>query len=117
MSTRKLTIEQANELRALRARTGGSFAMLGLMYGITRGAVQAIVHNRTYRTTFQTNGWDDDAPPTPHEQLTVAEAARIHREGRWDVPLRSIATGVATAPHGQYPGLSIPPRTVLDAAD
>ena len=82
MTRRKLTFEQADELRRTRERTGASYAMLAHIFGINRSTAWEIVNGDSYQTFTQAFGYDED--PTPHEQITIDRVDEIHRNSRAD---------------------------------
>ncbi len=67
MAFRKLTMEQAADLRETRERTGASYEMLGYMFGVNKSVAWSIVQGHTYTRLGR---YHTSESPTPHDLLT-----------------------------------------------
>jgi hypothetical protein len=67
MAFRKLTMEQALDLRETRTRTGASYGILAHIFGTTVGTAWGIVQGKTYKRDRQ---GDYAIEPTPHDAIT-----------------------------------------------
>jgi len=61
-------MDQAHDICETRARTGASYAMLGMLFGCHQTTAWEIVTGKTYRTPEQRMSWGEAA--TPHDELT-----------------------------------------------
>lgn len=99
---RKLTWEEAEQLRAMRESFGTSFENLARIFKVGKTTARRICADDSYKTQ---TAWQEnvDTDPTPHDQITTADVDRIHREGRWNVPIPGITRKARRTPHIDQP--------------